>query len=194
MDAERTTRCYVTPHVRRLLPAQRFRCPFRALVTRESATWLCVAARHPIVSASSEDALSFQLHRVCRSSSCRSFHFLPTPTCRIPRFSIIIITTDWPTTATSHGIRYRWYSDWREYDRLASPCVPASHSGRHSLFGAANTIILYATKNPSPEEIKRHYVGTGSLTQTKMEEFLKNDANFVNPTPGFFTAGKEVIT
>jgi hypothetical protein len=36
-------------------------------------------------------------------------------------------------------------------------------------------------------EIRRHYMGdTGNLTQSKMEEFFANDANFSVCLPGFF--------
>ena len=36
-------------------------------------------------------------------------------------------------------------------------------------------------------EIRRIYIGTdGNLNQAKMEEFFHNDANFFEPTLGFF--------
>lgn len=34
--------------------------------------------------------------------------------------------------------------------------------------------------------IKDRYIGAGSLTQAKMEEFFRNDANFARATPSFF--------
>jgi hypothetical protein len=37
-------------------------------------------------------------------------------------------------------------------------------------------------------EIKRHYIGRGNLSQAKMETFFYNDANFSDCTPGFFRA------
>ena len=35
-------------------------------------------------------------------------------------------------------------------------------------------------------EIKRIYIGAGNLTQKRMEEFFRHDANFSEYTPGFF--------
>ena len=35
-------------------------------------------------------------------------------------------------------------------------------------------------------EIRRHYLGGGNLTQSKMEAFFTNDANFAHCRPGFF--------
>lgn len=37
-------------------------------------------------------------------------------------------------------------------------------------------------------EIKRHYIGTGNLTQKRMEEFFHNDTNFDGGHPGAFTS------
>ena len=39
--------------------------------------------------------------------------------------------------------------------------------------------------------IKNRYIGNERLTQKKMEEFFRNDANFVHATPGFFR--KEMV-
>ena len=36
-------------------------------------------------------------------------------------------------------------------------------------------------------KIKSYFVGSGRLTQEKMEAFFHNDAHFVHATPGFFT-------
>jgi hypothetical protein len=52
----------------------------------------------------------------------------------------------------------------------------------------------WANQKRITKEIKRHYIGDGSLTQAKMEEFFRDDANFVDATPGFLTAGKAVVT
>ena len=41
-------------------------------------------------------------------------------------------------------------------------------------------------------EIKRHYIGYGNLTQASMEGFFSNDLNFHHCIPGFFhTVEKE---
>ena len=38
------------------------------------------------------------------------------------------------------------------------------------------------------KEIRRHFIGMDvKLTRKTMEEFFRNDANFANPEPGFFT-------
>jgi hypothetical protein len=37
------------------------------------------------------------------------------------------------------------------------------------------------------KEIQQYYIGEGkNLTQIRMDDFFRNDANFVDPKPGFF--------
>lgn len=56
---------------------------------------------------------------------------------------------------------------------------------------APSFIVEAYTLSPSDQrmivnEIKRHYIGTGNLTQKKMEAFFHEDANFSDATAGCF--------
>ena len=42
-------------------------------------------------------------------------------------------------------------------------------------------------------EIRRHYIGEGRLTQAKMEPFFHNDANFSEFTPAYFAQAVVVV-
>ena len=64
--------------------------------------------------------------------------------------------------------------------RIPEYCTPSFFVETHTISWKDMKVIADA--------IRRHYIGTdGSLTQREMEEFFYNDANFSDPTPGFFS-------
>lgn len=66
-------------------------------------------------------------------------------------------------------------------------------------FGAPSFFVEYEdiprpTQRRVTKYIQHRYIGDGSLTQEKMEEFFGTDEFFVHATPGFFTKAPAVAS
>jgi hypothetical protein len=97
---------------------------------------------------------------------------------------------EWPVTRMGLTTHFRSH----DISAVGFFCEECEYQGGsragfyHPSFIVAAYTVSAGDQKMILSEVRRHYLGeSGRFTQSKMEEFFGNDANFSDCTPGFFT-------